>query len=239
MKVLAIIPARGGSKGLKNKNILPLLGHPLIAYSIRAGLESKKINRVIVSTDSSEIASVAKQYGAEIPFLRPAAYAQDMSTDMEVFVHALDWLKTNEGYVPDILVQLRPTSPVRNVEEIDACIEKLLSSQADSLRIVTPAPCTPYKMWSVDEITGVMEPLLKLDAVKEPYNEPRQRLPKVYWQVGTLDVIRTSTITEKLSLSGDVILSHIIPNELSVDIDDISGFKKAEQVITMHDCVKF
>lgn len=216
-----------------------MLGHPLIAYSIKAGLDSKKINRVIASTDSEEIAAAAKSYGAEIPFLRPAEFAQDMSTDMEVFVHALEWLNYNEGYVPDILVQLRPTSPVRNAAEMDACIELLANSEADSLRIVTQAPCTPYKMWKVDEATGIMEPLLQLENIKEPYNEPRQRLPKVYWQVGTLDVIKTSTIIEKKSLSGQTILSHIIPNELSVDIDDISGFKRAEQVITHHDCVKF
>ncbi len=114
MKILAIIPARGGSKGLKNKNILPLLGHPLIAYSIKASLDSKRINRVIVSTDSKEIAVVAKQYGAEVPFMRPAEIAQDMSTDMEMFLHALGWLKKNEDYVPDIIVHLRPTSPVRS-----------------------------------------------------------------------------------------------------------------------------
>ncbi|HRI19680.1 MAG TPA: acylneuraminate cytidylyltransferase family protein [Panacibacter sp.] len=239
MKIAAIIPARGGSKGLINKNILPLLGHPLIAYSIKAGLDAVKIDRVIVSTDSAEIAAIAKSYGAEVPFMRPARFAQDMSTDMEVFKHALDWLGNNEEYVPDILVQLRPTSPVRFAAEIDLCIDKLISSNADSLRIVTPAPCTPYKMWRVNESDGLMEPLLKDENIKEPFNEPRQRLPKVYWQVGTLDVIRTSSIREKNSLSGNNILSHIISNELSVDIDDMIGFKKAEQVILHNHCVQF
>lgn len=222
-----------------NKNILPLLGHPLIAYSIKAGLDAVKIDRVIVSTDSAEIAAIAKSYGAEVPFMRPARFAQDMSTDMEVFKHALDWLGNNEEYVPDILVQLRPTSPVRFAAEIDLCIDKLISSNADSLRIVTPAPCTPYKMWRVNESDGLMEPLLKDENIKEPFNEPRQRLPKVYWQVGTLDVIRTSSIREKNSLSGNNILSHIISNELSVDIDDMIGFKKAEQVILHNHCVQF
>ncbi len=239
MKILAIIPARGGSKGLKNKNILPLLGHPLIAYSIKAGLDAGNINRVIVSTDSVEIASVAQRYGAEVPFLRPARFAQDRSTDMEVFIHALDWLEQNENYVPDIVVQLRPTSPVRFAPEIDLCIDKLINSNADSLRIVTPAPCTPYKMWSINENNGMMEPILKLNNISEPFNEPRQKLPKVYWQVGTLDVIKTATITEKKSLSGEMILSHIISNELSVDIDDLTGFKKAEEVILNNNCVKF
>mgnify|MGYP001544857568 FL=1 len=170
-----------------------MLGHPLIAYSIKAGLDSKRINRVIVSTDSEEIANVAKTYGAEISFMRPAEIAQDMSTDMEVFIHALDWLKKNEDYVPDIIVQLRPTSPVRSVGEIDECIDKFISSNSDSLRIVTPAPCTPYKMWTINEESELMQPLLTLKNVKEPDNEPRERLPKVYWQVIILDVIKRSS----------------------------------------------
>jgi N-acylneuraminate cytidylyltransferase len=240
MEILAIIPARGGSKGLKNKNILPLSGHPLIAYSIKAGLDSNRINRVIVSTDSKEIADVAKTYGAEIPFMRPAEFAQDMSTDMEVFIHALNELKENENYVPDIIVQLRPTSPVRFVNEIDFCIDKLIANEAaDSLRVVTPAPCNPYKMWIVNDSNEIMQPLLTLQNVKEPYNEPRQRLPKVYWQVGILDVIKMNTILEKKSLSGDVIVSHIVPNEFSIDIDDINSFTKAAEVISKNHCVKF
>jgi len=182
---------------------------------------------------------VAKNYGAEVPFMRPAEFAQDMSTDMEVFIHVFDWLKKNENYVPDIIVQLRPTSPVRSSKEIDLCIDKLVSSDADSLRIVTPAPCTPYKMWAVNADTELMQPLLTLKDIKEPYNEPRQRLPKVYWQVGILDVIKTSTILDKKSLSGDKILSHIVANELSVDIDDIHSFTKAAEVISKNDCVKF
>ena len=239
MKILAIIPARGGSKGLKNKNILPLAGHPLIAYSIKAALDTKRINRIIVSTDSNEIAAVAKRYGAEVPFLRPEIFAQDMSTDFEVFTHALEWLETNEGYIPDLIVQLRPTSPIRFAAEIDVCIDKLINTDSDSLRIVTLAPCTPYKMWRVNEHNELMEPLLKHENIKEPFNEPRQRLPKVFWQVGTLDVIRTNTMKEKKSLSGDRILSHIIPNHLSIDIDDIEGFEKAAAIIVNENCVKF
>jgi CMP-N,N'-diacetyllegionaminic acid synthase len=229
--VLAIIPARGGSKGLPNKNIRPLAGHPLISYSIHAALQSSLINRVIVSTDSEDIAKAAKEYGAELPFLRPAQYAQDLSTDFEVFLHALTWLKENEGYVPDFVVQLRPTSPIRIVTEIDICIEKLKNSAADSLRIVTSSPCTPYKMWTIADGSDIMEPLLKLDGVKEPFNQPRQKLPRIYWQVGALDVIRASCITEKKSMSGDTILSHVIPNELSVDIDNLGDFMNAEEVI--------
>ncbi len=122
---------------------------------------------------------------------------------------------------------------------MDVCIDKLIKSDADSLRIVTPAPCTPYKMWTVNDDNELMQPLLTLPDVKEPYNEPRQRLPKVYWQVGILDVIKTGTILEKKSLSGDLVLSHIVPYERSIDIDDINSFTRAAEVMAKNDCVKF
>lgn len=240
MNILAIIPARGGSKGLPNKNILPMLGHPLIAYSVKAAKDSSYINRVIVSTDSEQIAEIARSYGAEIPFMRPDEYAQDLSTDLEVFRHALQWLKEKEGYVPDYVIQLRPTSPVRQAQIIDQCIERMLRNpQADSLRIVTPSPITPYKMWTLVDEEQPMLPLLSVDGVKEPYNEPRQRLPKTYWQIGTLDVIRSHVIIDENSMSGDVIMPHIVENVFAVDIDDLSGFQKAEEVISKYDCIKF
>ncbi len=231
-EVLAIIPARGGSKGLADKNILPLANHPLIAYSIKAALYSKHITRTIVSTDADEIAKIAKHYGAEVPFIRPSELAQDFSTDFEVFFHAINWLRNNEIYVPEFIVQLRPTTPVRTVVMINECIEKLINSDADSLRIVTVAPYTPYKMWTIDEQTSELHPLLTLKNIKEPYNQPRQILPKVYWHTGTLDVIRSSCIINKKSMSGDKILSYIMAEELAVDIDNIEDFKKAEAIIS-------
>jgi CMP-N,N'-diacetyllegionaminic acid synthase len=239
VNILALIPARGGSKGLAGKNIRKLMGHPLIAYSIKAATDSRLINRIIVSTDNLEIANISKQYGAEVPFIRPDEFAQDMSTDLEVFNHALKWLNENESYSPDFIVQLRPTSPVRYVEELDDCIQKLIDSDADSLRIITPSPCTPYKMWTIYDLNGELSPLLNIEGVKEPYNEPRQRLPKTYWQVGSLDVIRTSSLLSTGSLSGDKILGHIIPNEQAIDIDNINDFNKAEAFIGKFKSVKF
>ena len=183
--VLALIPARGGSKGLPGKNILPLAGHPLIAYSIEAARLAPGITRVIVSTDSQEIAEVARCYGAEVPFLRPAAYAADDSLDFDVFFHALNWLKENENYTPDLLVQLRPTSPIRYVADIENCLGRLAENPgADSLRIVTKAFHTPYKMWQLGEDAQTMQPLLTLPGTPDPYNQPRQSLPTVYWQIG-------------------------------------------------------
>jgi CMP-N,N'-diacetyllegionaminic acid synthase len=240
LEILAIIPARGGSKGLPGKNIRLLSGHPLIAYSILAAQQSKQVTRIIVSTDDEAIASVAKQYGAELPFIRPSEFAQDLSTDFEVFTHALQWLKKNENYIPDYIVQLRPTSPVRLNGMIDACICKMLEHPgADSLRIITEAPVTPYKMWIATGNNKPMQPLLKLDGVNEPYNMPRQNLPKVYWQIGTLDIIKTSVITEQKMMSGKTVLPHIVPAYLAVDIDEVSSFEKAANVIAQYDCIKF
>lgn len=231
MNIIAIIPARGGSKGLPNKNIRLLIEHPLIAYSIKAAITSKYITRTIVSTDSPEIAQIAQTYGAEIPFIRPEAIAGDFSTDLEVFQHALNWLAEHENYRPDLVVQLRPTSPVRQVGIIDRCIQKLIDSTADSLRVVTESPITPYKMWTIEEENKPMTPLLQLDSIDEPYNQPRQKLPKTYWQIGMLDVIRTNIITTQNSMSGKNILPHIVSNEFAVDIDDIESFVKAEKTI--------
>lgn len=239
MEILAIIPARGGSKGLPNKNILPLLNHPLISYSIKAALDSNLINRVIVSTDSNTIAEISIKYGAEVPFIRPDEFAQDLSTDLEVFTHAIKWLEENENYKPDVIVQLRPTSPIRKARLIDDCIIKLINSNADSLRIVTPSPITPYKMWKIEDESKPLIPLLTIEGVKEPFNEPRQRLPKTYWQIGTLDVIKTNIILDKKSMSGESILPHIVENEWAIDIDEIQSFIKAGEVILSDNFVKF
>lgn len=237
--VLAIIPARGGSKGLPDKNIRLLAGHPLIAYSIKAALDCPVISRVIVSTDSGRIAEIAKSYGAEVPFMRPTEYAQDMSTDLEVFRHALEWLEKYENYIPDLVVQLRPTSPVRFNNDIENCIAKLRNSGADSLRVVTPAFNNPFKMWIVEDQDQPMKPLLHLDVISEPYNQPRQNLPDIYWQTGTLDVIRTQVIREQKSMSGNTILPYLIEQKFALDIDDMESFNRAEEMIRKYDCIKF
>lgn len=239
MEVLAVIPARGGSKGLLRKNILPLAGHPLIAYSIKAAHESKLITRTIVNTDADYIREVALRYKAELPFERPMHLAGDLTTDLEVFKHLLSWLKQNEGYAPDLVVQLRPTSPVRPTGLIDTCITKLVQSNADSLRVVTKSPITPYKMWRIPDESKSMIPLLTLEGVDEPYNQPRQSLPDIYWQIGCLDVIRSWVIFDQDSMSGKKILPHILPSQFAVDIDDIASFEKAEAVIKTGNCIRF
>ncbi len=231
-EVLAIIPARGGSKGIPGKNIREFAGFPLVVYSIAAGRQARTVTRVIVSTDSEEIAAVSRQYGAETPFLRPAEYAQDNTLDLPVFRHALEWLAQHEHYHPDVVVQLRPTSPVRPRGCVDDAVNLLLDRpEADSVRGVVPAGQNPFKMWRVDPVTGQMRPLLAVEGVAEPYNAPRQVLPPVHWQTGHIDAIRPDTILKKNSMSGDVILSLLIDPRFTVDIDTPADWPKYERLV--------
>lgn len=234
-EVLAIIPARGGSKGIPGKNILEFAGYPLIAYSIAAGLQAEKVTRVIVSTDDLEIAEVARSFGAEVPFMRPAKLAQDDTLDLPVFQHALTWLDENEDYHPDLVVQLRPTSPVRPVGLVDQAVGLLLDNpNADSVRGVVPAGQNPYKMWRINK-DGGMQPLLTLEGVEEPYNSPRQQLPPVYWQTGHIDVIRPEVILEGGSMSGEVILPVYIDPAFTVDIDNKLDWARYEWLVRERD----
>src|SRR5690349_22298410 len=147
-ETLALIPARGGSKGIPRKNIRSFAGYPLIVWSIAAAKQASSVTRVIVSTDDEEIASVAREYGAETPFLRPAEFAQDNTTDLPVFEHALQWLETNENYQPEVVIQLRPTSPIRPKDCIESAVRILLEHvDADCVRGVVPAGQNPHKMW--------------------------------------------------------------------------------------------
>lgn len=230
-KILAIIPARGGSKGIPLKNIRNFAGLPLLAHSIKTAKESKLINRVIVSTDSPEIAKIATKFGAEIPFLRPAKYARDDSLDLPVFLHALKWLKKNENYVPDIVVHLRPTSPIRSMSKVDSAIKLLINNKkADSVRGVIKSKQNPYKMWLINK-TGFMKPVVEINKYKEAYNMPRQKLPETYWQTGYVDVIYTKTIVEKKSMSGAKIIPFLLDSNDWVDIDTLEDWKNAEKLI--------
>jgi N-acylneuraminate cytidylyltransferase len=225
MQVLALVTARGGSKGLIGKNLYPFLGRSLIEWSIEAAHNAKTVSRVVVSTDDSAIAAVAKAAGAEVPFMRPQELAMDRTLDLPVFQHALKWLKENEGYRPELVVHLRPTSPFRPQGLIDSGVDLLVQNpDADSVRSVCIPHNNPYKMWRIEN--GRMKPLLSAD-ISEPYNQPRQLLPTVYWQVGALDVCRPGVI-EGGSMSGKVILPKIMETAHAVDIDDIHSLRMAE-----------
>lgn len=225
--VLALVPARTGSKNPPDKNTTLFRGKPLLVHSIEHGLAASSVDRVLVSTDGERIAEIARANGAEVPFLRPAEISQDDSTDLETFIHALNWLKTEEDYIPEMVVHLRPTSPVRPTTLIDVAVSRLRNNpEADSLRTVIPAPITPYKMW---RLCGKwLDPLLTDPSITEPYNMPRQALPVTYWQNAHLDVIRTVTIVKNRSMTGDKILAHIMSPEDDVDIDSQRDFDSAE-----------
>jgi YrbI family 3-deoxy-D-manno-octulosonate 8-phosphate phosphatase len=230
-EVLAIIPARGNSKTIPRKNIRLLGGFPLIAYSIAAAVQSKAVTRTIVTTDDPEIAEIARQYGAETPFLRPAEFSQDDTLDLPVFQHALKWLMENEAYHPDIVIQLRPTSPFRPHDLLDRAMRLLLDHPgADSVRGVVPSGQNPFKMWTIAE-DGAMRPVLTVEGIKEAYNAPRQELPDTYWQTGHIDAIRPDAILKKNSMSGDVILPLLIDPVFTVDIDTLLDWQRAESCV--------
>lgn len=242
MNILAIIPARSGSKSVPHKNIREICGKPMIAYSIEHGLKSKYINRVIVSTDSEQYANIARSYGAEVPFIRPAEYATDTALDIDVFRHALTYLKDNEGYEADIVVQLRPTYPIRKIEDIDKMIEICMQDESiDSVRSMSLATEIPYKMWveAYDSITTencvkdnsdislsndifkdsfMVKPLI--DSIPECYNMPRQQLPTVYYQNACIDVLRPRVIFEMNSMSGNVIMGYKMTENFDIDTEE-------------------
>ncbi len=231
-QVLAIIPARGGSKKIKKKNIKLLAGKPLIAYTIEESKKSKYISRIILSTDNEEIAIIGKKLGAEVPFLRPSELAEDYVTDLPVFQHCLNWLRENENYIPDIIVHLRPTAPLRKNYHIDTGIELLLKSPgADSVRSVTAVGQHPLKMWKIEN--NRLAPFVseEISGIKESYNMPRQKLPPAYIQNGSVDVIWTKTILEKNSMSGDIIAPFVMEEWESINIDTEIDFSLAELIM--------
>ncbi len=230
LEVLAIVPARGGSRSIAGKNRRLLAGHSLLAYSVAAGLQSERATRVIVSTDDEEIADVARRYGAEVPFLRPPELALDATPDLPVFQHALQWLSDQESYRPDMVIQLRPTSPFRPPNCVDRAIAILEDNpEADSVRGVVPSGQNPYKMWRIGE-DGRLSPLLMED-LNEAFNMPRQALPATYWQTGHVDAIRTETITQKGSMSGDTILPLVLDPAYTMDIDTEWQWEQAEWLL--------
>jgi len=218
MNVLAVIPARAGSKSVVNKNIRDFNGKPMLAYSIEHAKASKYINRVILSTDSREYALIGQEYGAEIPFIRPEEYATDEALDIDVFYHCLKFLKENEGYRADVVVQLRPTYPIRNVEDIDKMIEVLLNDkEIDSVRSIVTATEIPYKMWKRSE-EGILKPILT--EIKEAYNMPRQALPKIYYQNASIDVTRGDIILKERSMSGEKIYGYELSQNFDIDTEE-------------------
>ncbi len=233
-EILALIPARSGSKSIPHKNVQPFAGKPLLAHSIEQARACPAITRVMVSTDSEDYAAIARRFGAEVPFLRPAEISGDASTDLEVFQHALRWLAANEKKVPALCVHLRPTHPNRRVADIAAAIELLHAHpEWDSVRSVVPAPEPPFKMWFRDP-AGRLTPVVATD-IPEAHSRPRQTLPATFLQNASIDVIRSRTILEKNSIAGGVIGSIVL--EEFHDIDTPGQLAAAEAGFAWRDGV--
>ena len=218
--VVAVIPARAGSKGVVDKNIKLLAGHPLIAYSIAVARLAIGIDRIIVSTNSEVYAGIARKYGAEVPFLRPDDISGDTSTDYDFVRHILDWMLSNEGNMPKYLVHLRPTTPLREKNYIDAAINYIKKTDsATALRSVHEMSESAYKTFEIegDYLKSIGSNSFDLDA----FNDPRQRFEKTYQANGYVDVIKTAYVIQNNKLHGDHVIAFVTPRVAEVDtVDD-------------------
>jgi N-acylneuraminate cytidylyltransferase len=226
---LGVIPARGGSKRVPRKNLYPLGGRPLIAHSILAAREAAELDRVIVSTDDREIAEVARECGAEVPFLRPPEISVDQTPDLPVFQHALGWLAEQEDYRPELVIHLRPTQPFRPSGMIDQVIRLLRQSGADCVKSLAPVSQHPHKMWKLDA-AGKPIPYQDTPLWRELGPDcAGQFLEKVYWSAGLVDGIRSETI-----LAGSTIGTRIEPffvdEALCPELDTPHHFIIAEEM---------
>ncbi len=219
-KVLSVITARSGSKSIKNKNIKKFCGHPLLAHSIVQSLNSKYIDRTILSTDSPKYAKIGTKYGADIPFLRSKKNSGDKSNDIDVFKEILNKLEKKD--LPDIIVHLRPTTPLRKKNELDKAIKVFISSKCDSLRSVSLSEKNLFKSWYVSN--NYLIPIYDGNLIKEPWNIGRQQLPKTYYHNGSIDIFWRKTLTKKNSLSGKKIYPFI--QKVFLDLDTKEDFKK-------------
>ena len=227
INILCIIPARSGSKGIKDKNIKNFKGKPLLAWSIEQAILSKYDMKIVVSTDSLEYKKIAIKYGAEVPFLRPSDISGDYSTDFEFIKHTIDNLKILQNYIPDIILQLRPTQPNRKVEDINKCLDLFIENryEYDSLRTVTPSEKSIYKMYTIKN--NVLNPIKKkYKNIIEPYNQCRQILPKCYIHNGYIDILNANIVNKKC-ISGDKIFPYIMTNNNAIDIDTMKDWNNS------------
>ena len=232
MKVLSIIPARGGSRSIKYKNLARLDNKPLIYYSIKQSLNCKLIDKKIVSTDDKKIARLSLKYGAEVPFLRPKNISKSSSKDYSFFKHTLDFLKKQQNYQPDLIVQLRPTQPYRSVNLISQCISKLTKDKkADSLRTISIPERTPFKMWKIKG--KYLEYLFKNKKFlnNEFFNLDRRKLPEAFWHDGVVDIVKYRTIMKYKNVTGKNILYIKNSKEFLIDIDDPKDLRLANLMI--------
>lgn len=224
LNILCIIPARAGSKGVPKKNIKILGDIPLIGYSINSAKKSKYINKVIVSTDSREIANISKNFGIEVPFLRPKELSEDKSLDIEYIIHTLNWLEENENYIPNLIILLRPTTPIREAKIIDDAIALILNyKNCSSLRSSHKSSESPFKWFKIKN--NLYHPI-HTDISIEYTNKPRQSFEDVYIPNGYVDILKPKIIKQYNDIYGDKILS--FETQISYEIDTIEEFEYLE-----------
>ena len=216
MRTLGVIPARGHSKSIPRKNLAPVLGRPLIAYTIEAALQAGRLSRTIVSTDDAEIAAISRQYGAEVPFVRPAELATDQAYSLPVMQHALREVERQEGVAYDAVVMLQPTAPLREAADIDAAVDLLVQSGADAvISVVEVGGHHPFRM------KQVLPDGRLVNYIERGFEDmrPRQELPPVYLRNGALYLTRRHVLLEQSSFSGQRCMAYVMPAERSVNID--------------------
>ena len=227
--IVAVIPARGGSLRVPNKNLRKLGGHPLIAWTIKTALQSKLLDRVIVSTDSEEIAKVARKYGAEVPFLRPKEISGPLSTELQFHQHVLDWLQQNENITPCLIVNLYPTAPFRRWQSIDHAISQFLKHpNAHSLRSIRVCSEHPFKMWK-KQGAWLIPFVPKKDSQTQTYSF--QQLPQVHIQNANIYITKPKTMKTLKSTVGKRVLAFEMDAVESVDINDPLDLDFAETVL--------
>lgn len=224
LKVLAIIPARGGSKGIKNKNIRPFCGQPLLNYTVAVAKRSKYINRIVVSTEDEFIAAVSRAAGAEIPCLRPAELAQDASDATDAFLHMLAYLKEHEGYAPDYLVELQVTSPLRLAEDVDGAFELMRRRGADAIVSV----CRTEQLLYTKDENDALQLVSKPDFL---VSTNRQALPPTYKLDGCMVyIVKVDVFVQKKTDMPPGVLGYEIPRWRAVDLDDPQDFVVGELI---------
>ncbi|MFC1692047.1 cytidylyltransferase domain-containing protein [Candidatus Latescibacterota bacterium] len=222
MKTLAIIPARGGSKGVPRKNILPLMGKPLIVHTIENSHNAKTVDRIVISTDDTEIAAISKQYGAEV-ILRPADISGDTASSESALLHVLDHLKQSEGYEPDLVVFLQCTSPLTTPEDIDGTVRKLLEENADSALSVVPFH---YFLWRRDKHGDA----IGINHDKTARLLRQEREPQLL-ETGGIYVMKTSGFLEARHRFFGKTVMYVCPGERWLEIDEPADFRIAEELL--------
>jgi len=227
MEVLGVIPARGGSKGIPKKNLALLAGKPLLAYTCEAALQAKRLTRVIVSTDDQAIAACARDCGIDVPFFRPPHLAADDTPMLEVLCYVLETLRNGEGYRPDVLVLLQPTSPLRTASHIDEAVRVLVETQADSVVSVTEVP-HQFRPSSLLQLDGDY----LIPCLNGPIIGRRQDKPVLYARNGpAVLAVRESVVVEQRRLYGDHCHPLVMPPESSIDIDTPFDLRVAETLL--------